>query len=183
MINYSIYLRTNPMDKEEAPKAYGVAQYNSVMTIDKFAAHIASHGSVYSRADIAAVLTLAVDCLYEQLLAGLKIELGDLGAFCISLNCKGADSAEEFNPATHIKRVKARWEMGDKFLTLTEEAVFHLVANRKQQAAVLKAVKAGDTSVDLTPGTTAGGPTSGGSEEPDNGGGGDNGGATGGNPL
>ena len=59
MINYSIYLRTNPMDKEEAPKAYGVAQYNSVMTIDKFAAHIASHGCVYSRADIAAVLTLS----------------------------------------------------------------------------------------------------------------------------
>ena len=182
MINYSIYLRSNPMDKEEAPKAYGVAQYNSVMTIDKFAAHIASHGCVYSRADIAAVLTLAVDCLYEQLLAGQKIELGDLGAFCISLNCKGADSAEEFNPATHIKRVKARWEMGDKFMNLTEEAVFHLVANRKQQAAVLKAVKAGDTSVDLTTGTTSGGTTSGGSDEPDNDGG-DNGGATGGNPL
>ena len=182
MINYSIYLRTNPMDKEEAPKAYGVAQYNSVMTIDKFAAHIASHGSVSSRADIAAVLTLAVDCLYEQLLAGQKIELGDLGAFCISLNCKGADSAEEFNPATHIKRVKARWEMGDKFMNLTEEAVFHLVANRKQQAAVLKAVKAGDTTVDLTTGTTSGGTTSGGSDEPDNDGG-DNGGATGGNPL
>ena len=181
MINYSIYLRTNPMDKEEAPKAYGVAQYNSVMTIDKFAAHIASHGCVYSRADIAAVLTLAVDCLYEQLLAGQKIELGDLGAFCISLNCKGADSAEEFNPAVHIKRVKARWEMGDKFLNLTNEAVFHLVANRKQQAAVLKAVKSGDTTVDLNAGTSSGGTTPGGSEEPDNSG--DNGGATGGNPL
>ena len=181
MINYSIYLRSNPMDKEEAPKAYGVAQYNSVMTIDKFAAHIASHGCVYSRADIAAVLTLAVDCLYEQLLAGQKIELGDLGAFCISLNCKGADSAEEFNPATHIKRVKARWEMGDKFQNLTEEAVFHLVANRKQQAAVLKAVKSGDTTVDLNAGTSSGGTTPGGSEEPDNSG--DNGGATGGNPL
>ena len=181
MINYSIYLRSNPMDKEEAPKAYGVAQYNSVMTIDKFAAHIASHGCVYSRADIAAVLTLAVDCLYEQLLAGQKIELGDLGAFCISLNCKGADSAEEFNPATHIKRVKARWEMGDKFLNLTDEAVFHLVANRKQQAAVLKAVKSGDTTVDLNAGTSSGGTTPGGSEEPDNSG--DNGGATGGNPL
>ena len=184
MINYSIVMRRkNVADKESEKLAYATAQYNSVMTIDKFAAHIASHGSVYSRADIAAVLTLAVDCLYEQLLAGQKIELGDLGAFCISLNCKGADSAEEFNPAVHIKRVKARWEMGDKFQNLTEEAVFHLVANRKQQAAVLKAVKAGDTSVDLTTGTTSGGTTSGGSEEPDNGDGGDNGGATGGNPL
>ena len=180
MINYSIYLRTNPMDKEEAPKAYGVAQYNSVMTIDKFAAHIASHGSVYSRADIAAVLTLAVDCLYEQLLAGQKIELGDLGAFCISLNCKGADSAEEFNPATHIKRVKARWEMGDKFLNLTNEAEFNLVANRKQQAAVLKAVKAGDTTVDLTTGTSSGGSST---TDPDSGDSSNSDSGTGSNPL
>ena len=178
MINYSIYLRTNPMDKEEAPKAYGVAQYNSVMSLDKFAAHIASHGSVYSRADIAAVLTLAVDCIHEQLLAGQKIELGDLGAFSVTLQTKGAKSAEEFNPAVHIKRVRARWEMGDKFLNLTNEAEFNLVANRKQQAAVLKAVKAGDTTVDLTTGTSSGGSST---TDPDTGDGGD--GGTGSNPL
>ena len=179
MINYSIVMRRkNVADKESEKLAYATAQYNSVMTIDKFAAHIASHGCVYSRADIAAVLTLAVDCLYEQLLAGQKIELGDLGAFCISLNCKGADSAEEFNPAVHIKRVKARWEMGDKFLDLTEEAVFHLVANRKQQAALLKAVKSGDTTVDLNAGTSSGGDST---TDPDAGG--DSGSGTGGNPL
>ena len=181
MINYSIVMRRkNVADKESEKLAYATAQYNSVMTIDKFAAHIASHGSVYSRADIAAVLTLAVDCLYEQLLAGQKIELGDLGAFCISLNCKGADSAEEFNPATHIKRVKARWEMGDKFLNLTDEAVFHLVANRKQQAAVLKAVKAGDTTVDLTTGTSSGGSST---TDPDSGDSSNSDSGTGSNPL
>ncbi len=179
MINYSIVMRRkNVADKESEKLAYATAQYNSVMTIDKFAAHIASHGCVYSRADIAAVLTLAVDCLYEQLLTGQKIELGDLGAFCISLNCKGADSAEEFNPAVHIKRVKARWEMGDKFQNLTEEAVFNLVANRKQQAALLKAVKSGDTTVDLTTGTSSGGSTT---TDPDMDG--DSGSGTGGNPL
>ena len=180
MINYSIVMRRkNVADKESEKQAYATAQYAGVMTIDKFAAHIASHGCVYSRADIAAVLTLAVDCLYEQLLAGQKIELGDLGAFCISLNCKGAKTAEDFNPSVHIKRVKARWEMGDKFQNLTEEAVFHLVANRKQQAAVLKAVKSGDTTVDLNTGTSSGGgsiPT-----DPDTGN--DGGSGTGGNPL
>ena len=170
MINYSLVSRLNPMDKSEAAKVYATAQYNSVMTLEKFAAHIASHGSVYSRADITAVLTLAVDCIHEQLLAGQKIELGDLGAFSVTLNTKGADSAEEFNPAIHIKRVKARWEMGDKFLNLTEEADFNLVANRKQQAAVLKAVKAGDTTVDLTTGTTTGGSTDSGSTDSGNGG-------------
>ena len=176
MINYSIVMRRkNVADKESEKLAYATAQYNSVMDLHKFAAHIASHGSVYSRADIAAVLTLAVDCLYEQLLAGQKIELGDLGAFCISLNCKGADTAEEFNPDTHIKRVKARWEMGDKFQNLTKEADFNLVANRKQQAAVLKAVKSGDTTVDLTTGTTSGGSST------ENGGGGGNTSGSGGN--
>ena len=75
MINYSIVMRKNPQDKEAAPKAYASAQYNSVMTLEKFAAHIASHGSVYSRADITAVLTLAVDCIHEQLLAGLEPDI------------------------------------------------------------------------------------------------------------
>ena len=179
MINYSIVMRKNPQDKAAEPKAYASAQYAGVMSLDKFAAHIASHGSVYSRADIAAVLTLAVDCIHEQLLAGQKIELGDLGAFSVTLKTKGAKSADEFNPVTHIKRVRARWEMGDKFLNLTEEAEFNLVANRKQQAAVLKAVKAGDTTVDLTTGTSSGGSTT---TDPDTGGD-DNGSGTGGNPL
>lgn len=156
MINYSIVMRRkNVADKESEKLAYATAQYNSVMTLDKFAAHIASHGCVYSRADIAAVLTLAVDCLHEQLLAGQKIELGDLGAFYISLNCTGAESAEAFNPEVHVKRVRVRWEMGDKFLNLTKEAEFNLVANRATQAAVLKAVKAGGTTVTLpTTGST-----------------------------
>ena len=68
MINYSIVMRRkNVADKESEKLAYATAQYNSVMDLHKFAAHIASHGSVYSRADIAAVLTLAVDCLYESI--------------------------------------------------------------------------------------------------------------------
>ena len=76
---------------------------------------------------------------------------------------------------THIKRVKARWEMGDKFQNLTKEADFNLVANRKQQAAVLKAVKSGDTTVDLATGTTSGGSST------ENGGGGGNTSGSGGN--
>ena len=182
MINYSIVMRRkNVADKESEKLAYATAQYNSVMDLHKFAAHIASHGSVYSRADIAAVLTLAVDCLYEQLLAGQKIELGDLGAFCISLNCKGAETAEEFNPEAHIKRVKARWEMGDKFQNLTKEADFNLVANRATQAAVLKAVKAGDATVTIPkPTGGTGGSSSSGDDNNDNG---TSGGGTGNNPL
>ena len=58
--------------KTEKQNAFAVAQYTGVMNIDKFARHISSHGSVYSRADIAAILYLTVDCMREQLLEGKK---------------------------------------------------------------------------------------------------------------
>ena len=54
--------------KTEVQKAYAIAQYSEVMNIEKFARHISTHGCVYSRADISAILYLAVDCMREQLL-------------------------------------------------------------------------------------------------------------------
>ena len=81
MVNYSIVMRSNPMDADAAKKAYASAQYSEVMDINRFAEHIASHGCVYKRSDIVAILTMSVDCMREQLLAGQKIQLGDLGKF------------------------------------------------------------------------------------------------------
>ena len=66
------------------------------MTLDKFCYHIASHGCVYSRADIQAILILAVDCLREQLLNGQQIQMGDLGVFSNSIRSLGAPSMAEF---------------------------------------------------------------------------------------
>ena len=65
--------------KTEKQNAFAVSQYTDIMTIEKFAKHITSHGSVYSRADISAILYMAVDCMREMLLEGKKIRLGDLG--------------------------------------------------------------------------------------------------------
>ena len=129
MVNYSIVMRSNPMDVDAAKKAYASAQYSEVMDINRFAEHIASHGCVYKRADIVAILTMAVDCMREQLLGGQKIQLGDLGDFSISINSIGAESAADYSP-------------------------------RKAARLVVKALKAGKTSVDLT----------GEAKEPENGG-------------
>ena len=131
-------------------KAYAVAQYSDVMTIEKFAKHISEHGCVYSRADISAILYMAVDCMREQLLDGKKIRLGDLGDFSVSLVSKGADSADKFNSGSHITGINVVWECGPEFKNLIADAEFNLVASRAAQAAVLKAVKAGETVVDLS---------------------------------
>ena len=143
--------------KTEKQNAFAVAQYADVMNIEKFAKHISTHGCVYSRADISAILYMAVDCMREQLLEGKKIRLGDLGDFSVSLTSKGAETAEKFS-AQNITGVKVIWDAGAEFKNLLAEAEFNLVASRSAQAAVLKAIKAGETVVDLNA-TTEGGNT------------------------
>ena len=157
--------------KTEKQNAFAISQYTDVMTIEKFAKHITSHGSVYSRADISAILYMAVDCMREMLLEGKKIRLGDLGDFSLLLSSKGAETADKFT-AQNITNVKVQWEPGQQFKNLLEDAEFNLVASRSAQAAVIKAIKEGKTNVDLkmpvTPdgggdGTTGGGTQGGGS--------------------
>ena len=92
---------------------FATAQYTEVMTIEKFARHIADHGTTYSRADIMAILYMAVDCMREQLLEGKKIRLGELGDFSLSLSSKGAETAEKFS-SQNIQRVTVCWEPGQR---------------------------------------------------------------------
>ena len=159
--------------KTEKQNAFAISQYTDVMTIEKFAKHITSHGRVYSRADISAILYMAVDCMREMLLEGKKIRLGDLGDFSLLLASKGAETADKFT-AQNITNVKVQWEPGQQFKNLLDDAEFNLVASRSAQAAVIKAIKEGKTNVDLnvpvTPdgggdgdGTTGGGSNAGGS--------------------
>ena len=134
--------------KTEKQNAFAISQYTDVMTIEKFAKHITSHGSVYSRADISAILYMAVDCMREMLLEGKKIRLGDLGDFSLLLSSKGAETADKFT-AQNITNVKVQWDPGQQFKNLLDDAEFNLVASRSAQAAVIKAIKEGKTNVDL----------------------------------
>ena len=149
MLDYSVSARYNPMEKNEPAQYYASAQTNSVMNLNQFAKHIATHGSVYRRADIAAVLTMAVDCLREMLLNGTKVQLGDLGNFYVTFSSEGTLTPTDFNPDIHIKKVNVCWERGFDFQNLKEDATFNLVAIRSIQKKVLKAVKNGESTVTI----------------------------------
>lgn len=143
MIRYSTFLQGNPMNKEAAKKVYARAQVNDMLDINKFARHIAEHGSVYSRADVQSILIQMVDCMREQLVLGNKVVLGELGAFSISLSSKGADSFEDFS-ANNIREVNVVWTPGEAFVNLRndEKTEFEEVGSRKEQAELLKDKKA-----------------------------------------
>ena len=148
--------------KTEQQKVFAVAQYAEVMDLSKFAKHSSAHGCVYGHADINAVLNIAVDHIREELLEGKKIRLGALGDFYITLSSNGVADASTFT-AQNITDVKVQWEPGPDFKNLINEAEFNLVAPRSAQAKLIKAVKEGKDSVDLTSPDGGGNTTTGGS--------------------
>ena len=125
------------MAEIEERKTYAQTQMSEVMDLRSFSQHIASHGCVYNRGDIYAVITQMVDCLREQLLEGKKVELGDLGSFRLTISAEGADTASEFG-RKNIKKLRVIWTPGEMFKDLLSDADFQLVPSRKGQARLLK---------------------------------------------
>ncbi len=145
MINYSVSQRVNPQDRTQPKKAYGRVQISGVMSLDRFAQHIAGHGSKYDRGDIYAVLVTAGRCLRELVLQGYKVSLGDLGAFSPTIKSGSADSVELYTPAC-IKGVTIAWDKPANMENMLTDATFQQVSSRAAQAAALKAEKEGKTN-------------------------------------
>lgn len=158
MINYSIAMMGNPAKPDDPKKAYGVAQYTEKMTLEKFSEHISDHNNVYDAEDVQAILGKAVKCLREMLLAGKKVELGKLGEFYVTLQGKGTETANKYNPDICVEKVNVVWVPGKSFENLKENAVFNIVANRDEQRAAIRRAKAqGDANpTDPAPGDSEG---------------------------
>ena len=147
MINYSVFLLPNQMNKDEAPKAYARAQAKEVMAFRQFVDHIADHGG-HKRGQVKGVLSDMCSCLVEQLLEGKKILLDEFGDFWITLTSNGAESLDTFT-SKNITGVNIVFTPGEDFQNLINRAEFNLVASRVAQSATLKAEKKGEGTVDL----------------------------------
>ena len=148
MIGYSVYMTTNHLKPEDGPKAYAAAQIREKLGTDKFVAHVARHNSVFSKGTIKGVLADVACCVREQLLNGNKVELEGLGTFGFTISSEPAENLEKFS-AANIKKVNVIFTPDSELENLIDDAVFNPMPSRVAQAAVLKAEKKGDVSVDL----------------------------------
>ncbi len=148
MINYSIYIASSKPGTKKADikdtKAYGAAQMNEKLSFDQFCKHIADHNSPFSKGTIQGILTDAVSCLKEQLLAGNRVVVGDLGTFSVELCTKAAKTTDDFN-ANNIEAVNVNWLPGKPFKNLRDEATFQLVPSRKAQGDAIEVIRNEDT--------------------------------------
>ena len=148
MINYSVYMFKNALMEDAEEKAYARNQVTKVMSFDEFVKHIASHNGVFSRGTVKGVVSDTCTCLVELLLNGNKVKFGELGTFGISLQSEPADSLAEFS-AKNIKEVNIVFAPGEDFENLRSKAEFKLVSSRAVQAAALKAIKEGESTINL----------------------------------
>ena len=149
MINYSIAILsckpgTKKTEQTYSTKAYGTAQIHESLDLDAFCKHIADHNSPFSKGTVKGILTDAVSCLREQLLAGNKVKMGDLGDFHVELACEGAVTTDDFS-AANIKEVNVRWTPSRDFQNLRQDAEFQLVPSRSAQSDAIEVVKNTDT--------------------------------------
>ena len=87
------------------------------------AQHIAEHNSVFSEGTILGLLTDAGKCILENLKAGNRVDLWDLGTFYVTLSCEGAATAEDFNTSL-INHVNLRWKTSKMMDTALQNVTF-----------------------------------------------------------
>ena len=153
-LNYSIAMMGNPMNQEEAKKAYAKAQVSQELSLKTLAKRVSSQTTA-SRAeppgggDVTAVIIATVENMIDGLRAGEQVDFGDLGKFRLQITSRGAETAEKFT-AANITGVNIQFIPGEDLKNIFAGMEFSPVPTRAATRAVLKAQKAGQTTVDIS---------------------------------
>lgn len=165
MLNYSIAMLKNPIKADEEAKAYAKSQIAGELSLKELGKRVAKQTTV-SRADVSAVLISTVENMIDGLHEGLQVDFGELGKFRLQITSNGAVTAEKFT-AANITGVNIQFVPGEDLKDVFTGLEFAPVPTRAATRALLKAQKAGQTTVDISKK-----PTSGGGSKPGEGGGG-----------
>ena len=163
-LNYSIVLLGNPRKPDDPKKAYARSQVSKELTLKGLSQRVAAQTTV-SRADVSAVLISVVENMIEALRDGEQVDFGELGKFRLQATSRGADSAEVFT-ATNITGVNIQFVPGDDLKKIFNGMSFNPVPSRASVRAVLRAEKAGETTVDLSKKPNEGGGSGGEDDRP-----------------
>lgn len=143
-LNYSIAMLKNPQNQDESAKAYAKSQITRELSLKELSRRVAAQTTA-SRADVAAVIIATV----ENMIDG-----------------RGAETAEKFT-ATNITGVNIQFIPGEDLKNIFSGLEFSPVPTRAATRLLLKAQKAGQTTVDFSKTPSSGGNSG---SKPDDGG-------------
>ena len=164
-LNYSIAMLKNPQNQDESAKAYAKSQITGELSLKELSRRVAAQTTA-SRADVTAVIIATVENMIDGLRAGEQVDFGDLGKFRLQITSRGAETAEKFT-ATNITGVNIQFIPGEDLKTIFSGLEFSPVPTRTATRLLLKAQKAGQTTVDFSKTPSSGGNSG---SKPDDGG-------------
>ncbi len=103
-VRYKIVPKKNPQKLDDPPKYYAQVVVSGKDSTQALAKEIAQNTTL-GRADIIGVLTALGEIVATHLAMGRSVDLLDLCILSPSISSAGANSEEEFNANTHIKKV------------------------------------------------------------------------------
>jgi predicted histone-like DNA-binding protein len=109
MIQYKLRQNTNQAIPASYGKWYAVAIINQTIDVDGLSEHMAAHNTPFSKGTIKGILTDAVSCIKEQILAGNAVKLDDLAIFKAGIvSKKGCEDKSAYKAAEYISGVRLR---------------------------------------------------------------------------
>ena len=109
-VPFQYYLR---QDKSSNPrksgKWYGKRFNPTVLGTRGLAEHMIGHGVIAERSEVEDVLNALKTCIPELLKQGMNVKLTGLGTFRITLNSRGAESAEAYSVQKHVRGAHMRF--------------------------------------------------------------------------
>ncbi len=123
--------------KSKKRLVYATTQRAQTVTTRDIARHIASHNSVFSEGTIIGLLQDAQACIMEQLKAGNRVDLDDLGAFYTTISSRGAESAEKFDES-YIKSINLRWQPSKRMVNAIKYVDLKFMPTRAEQRKAMK---------------------------------------------
>ena len=110
MLYIKKYQNNNSKNTKAFGKWYGRVIHLEKVDLDGLCDHIQGHGSIFTADVVQGTVKKFVQCIIELLLEGKKVRLNGLGTFYLSIDSMGADTSEDYNAQTHVKKVRLRFK-------------------------------------------------------------------------
>lgn len=158
MINFSLNYRkvtvkNSSGDMVVAYKAYATAQATGKLTCDEFLEHQENkHNSVYSKSDYRAMIHQICLGIVDRCSDGVKVQVGNFGAFYPSISANGVTDPSLFFPSSDIKKVYVNWAKNRRFANFDnnkEKPAYNKVLTKVDEANAVQANNAGSDSMVL----------------------------------
>ncbi len=121
-VKYTVVPKKDPFKPESPPKYYPIAVSTDHTGLRALAERIALM-STYSIGDTIGMLELLLQVLPDELARGNIVELGELGAFYLTIRASGEDDPEKVG-RDNIKEAKVHFKPGKSFRNVLNDIQF-----------------------------------------------------------